>query len=131
MLKFTPIILFALILLISSNVFAESSASVTVENKVSSSNENTKSNTEIRVETNGNVTEYSSDEPNQKIEVKAVEGESEIKIDEEVVTVSPTPEATTTPEESNDDTQDEIKKEDDSNIVVTFFKKIFSFLGFL
>lgn len=110
--------------------FAESSASVNIENSVSSNNEDVDSHTKIKVETNGNVTEYESDEPNQKIEVNAVNDKSEIKIDDQIISESasqegkkdftPTPSLTT---ESDED--------DGSNIIVSFFKKIFSFLDFL
>lgn len=85
-------------LFIVTPAFAESSVSSVVENHVNASNSNSgsssnvTSHTSITTETNGKVTHYESDQPNQKVEVKAVNGESTIKVDGEAVTGSPTKE---------------------------------------
>ena len=78
------IIILITFLFITPQVFAESSASVEVNNNINSSSTSQSSidsHTDITVEVDGEVTTYSSDEPNQKIEVKASDGQSSIKVD--------------------------------------------------
>lgn len=78
------------LLLLPSQVFAESKATVKVNNNVSrSSTSNVDSHTNITVETNGQTTTYSSDKP-ENVEVQSVNGVSEIKINGQVVSQSPT-----------------------------------------
>lgn len=62
------------------------SSTVEINNQVNISNSNESSQTDIKVETNGEVIEYHSDEPNQKIEVKASNNDSSIIIDGELIT---------------------------------------------
>ena len=72
-----------------SNSYA-SSASVNVEQNVNSSstsNSSVNSYTNIRVETDGKVTNYSTNEPG-KVEVKSENGETEIKVNGQIVTPS-------------------------------------------
>ena len=124
----------------ASNAFAESSASVKINNNINStstSNSKIESKTDVRVETNGNVTQYSSDEPNQKIEVKSVNGESSIKIDGEEIseskdetktTITPTPTTPSEPEEDENLNTENVFTEF-INKPLDFIKKFFSFLG--
>jgi len=118
-----------LVLLAPSSAFAASS-SVTVNNEANTSNSNSGQNevnvnTNIRIETNGEVTTYSSTEP-QDIDIKVINGESEIKVDgkimeeEKISTISPT---------LNPDSMEPIQQ--DKNIFELFediFKSIFSLL---
>jgi len=141
MIRLIPIIVLFFII-ITSNAYAESSASVEINNNIystSTSNSNIENKTNIRVETNGNVTEYSSDEPNQKIEVKSVNGESSIKVDGEEVTESenetkitatPTPTRTApNGETANEELNTENAIIKFINKPLDFIKKFFSFLG--
>lgn len=129
------IVLSLLILLASPSIaFAESTATVKVNTSVNSSTGNQSNvKTNIRVETNGNVTTYSSDKA-EDIEVKAEDDKSEIKVDGKVVTgnnnesestPTPTPKPTREPEEKENEDKDkgffEILKEKFS-----FLSSIFS-----
>lgn len=124
--------LFALVFLISASaVFAESKATVKVNNDISgSSNSTVKSNTNIRVETNGEVTTYSSDEPGN-IEVNSVNGVSEIKVNGQVVSQSPiqtnatkTPTPTDEPEEDDENNKEKARGIIDQ--IEDLLKKLFS-----
>lgn len=82
--KIILIIFILLTFIIIPRAFAQSSASVEVNNNINSdstSQSSVNSHTDITVEVDGEVTKYSSDEPNQKIEVKASDGQSSIKVD--------------------------------------------------
>lgn len=85
------IILTSLFFVFASPTLAASSASVNVENNVSTnsnSSSQTTTHTDITVETDGNVSHYESSEPG-KIEVKSENGTSEIKVNGEIVSGSP------------------------------------------
>lgn len=74
-------------ILTPSLAHAESSATVKINNNINSSNNSNNSvtsKTNISVETDGKVTTYSSSEPGN-VEVRSVNGESEIKVNGEVV----------------------------------------------
>src|SRR3989344_5189623 len=97
---------------ITQTTFAESSANVKINNNVSgSSTSNVQSHTNISVETNGQTTTYSSDKP-ENIEVKSVNGVSEIRVNGELVSQSPTQTATKTPTQT-DEPEDEEEKENE------------------
>ncbi|KKQ75425.1 MAG: hypothetical protein US96_C0011G0023 [Candidatus Woesebacteria bacterium GW2011_GWB1_38_5b] len=93
-------IFISVLFLVPLPAYAESSSSVTVNNSVNASNNNSGDNnaevsTDIRIETNGKVTEYSSDKP-ENVEINVKNGVSEIKVDGQIVeddsaTSSPTP----------------------------------------
>ncbi len=128
------------ILLTPSLVYAESSATVKINNNVnSSSNSNTSvtSKTNITVETDGEVTSYSSDKPGN-IEVKSVNGKSEIKVNGEVVKgesttsetdISKIPTATSSVSPSPTMDQEEKEKEIKNVLekIEDLVKKLFSF----
>ena len=131
MIKSALLIIF--FLTIAGGAFAESSASVKIKNDVSSSSDSqVNSSTSIRIETNGNVTTYSSSEP-EDIEVKSINGTSEIKVNGQVVSqdssqTSPTkiPPPTASLEE-----REETDSNSNKNIFEVFqdlFKKVFSLL---
>src|SRR3990167_3990458 len=83
--------------LITQTALAQSSANVKINNNVSgSSASDVASHTNITVETNGKTTTYSSDKP-KNIEVKSVNGVSEIRVNGELISQSPTQTATKTP----------------------------------
>ncbi|MBI2621045.1 MAG: hypothetical protein HYW63_00170 [Candidatus Levybacteria bacterium] len=118
-----------LFLFIVPPAFAESKASVKIKNNVSSSSiSEVKSSTDIRIETNGNVTSYSTKEPGN-IEINANNGSSEIKVNGNVVSqnsASPTATKSPTPTPS-----DENRQNDNKNIFEFFeslFKIFFSLL---
>lgn len=128
------IILIIIALLVTPHsVFAESSATVRVDNNIeSSSNSTVKSTTNIRVETNGKVTTYSSDKA-EDVEVKSVNGQSEIKVNGQVidVTASPTKKPTAKPinADEDDDENEEELNDNNKNIFEIFedlIKKVFS-----
>lgn len=131
------IILIIIALLVTPHsVFAESSATVRVDNNIeSSSNSTVKSTTNIRVETNGKVTTYSSDKA-EDVEVKSVNGESEIKVNGKAVYVTQTPSkdpsATPSPTPVFDENDEESNENDSKNIIDLFedlLKKVFSVFG--
>lgn len=131
------IILIIIALLVTPHsVFAESSATVRVDNNIeSSSNSTVKSTTNIRVETNGKVTTYSSDKADD-VEVKSVNGESEIKVNGQVVDVTPVPSkdpsAIPSPTPVFDENDEESNENDSKNIIDLFedlLKKVFSVFG--
>ncbi|MEK9176289.1 MAG: hypothetical protein AAB520_02480 [Patescibacteria group bacterium] len=128
--------------------YGASSANVNVENNVSSnsnSSSQVSSHTNITVETDGNVTHYESDEGG-KIEVKAENGKSEIKVNGVTVSGSPTKSnsptgITQTPQPTNEDEVNEDEQKINENefterIIeqlkrpIEIIKKIFSFLPF-
>lgn len=120
-------------LVFAAPVQAESRASVKINNNVDSSSDSTvNSQTDISVETNGQKTTYTSDEPGN-IEVNSVNGVSEIKVDGNVVSGNnsnnPTGEPTASPTAKPSQEPDE--DNENKNILEVFenlFKKIFSFL---
>src|SRR3989344_1110452 len=97
---------------ITQTTFAESSANVKINNNVSgSSTSNVQSHTNITVETNGKTTTYFSDKP-ENIEVKSVNGVSEIKVNVELISQSPTQtSATKAPTPTDEPQDDESNKE--------------------
>lgn len=117
---------------LSLPVYAKSTATVEVNSNVSGSRtSNIKTHTNITVETNGKTTTYSSDKP-ENIEVKSVNGKSEIKVNGVSVSSSPgqpTSEPTTNPSvKPTDQPEDEDDERDQRNIFDIFediFKKIF------
>lgn len=116
-------ILIVAFLLFAPQAFAESTARVKVNNNVSGSSTSTvKSETNIRVETNGEVTTYSSDKP-ENIEVNSVNGQTVSSPAKPTSEPSATPTATSVPhqDEENDSDQKNI-----FNILGEIFKKIFS-----
>ncbi|MBI4098282.1 MAG: hypothetical protein HY426_04570 [Candidatus Levybacteria bacterium] len=116
-------------LLSTSLAFAESKASVKLNNNVSgSSTSQINSETNIRVETNGEVATYSSKEPGN-VEVNSVNGKSEIKVNGVLVSSSPN-EPTSEPTASP--TAKPTQEPGNKNILEVFeeiFKKLFSFFG--
>ncbi len=128
--------LLTLVLLASpAPVFAASEAHVNINNNVSGdSTSNVSSRTDITVETDGNTTRYTSDEPGT-IEINSINGVTEIKKNGTVVsgnnsnsptkepTASPTAKPTQKPDENNNQNK---------NIFEVFedvFKKLFSLLS--
>jgi Flp pilus assembly protein TadG len=98
-----------------SNAFAESRATVNIKNNVNSDSSSTvNSTTKIRVDVNGKVTEYSSDKP-ENIEVKAVNDTSEIKVNGQVVTGSPSSTSNVTPSEKPTEEPTPTKAQTDEN----------------
>lgn len=96
---------------ITQTAFAESSANVKINNNVSgSSTSNATSQTNITVETNGKTTTYFSDKP-ENIEIKSVNGVSEIKVNGQVVSQSPTQTSATKTPTPKDEPEDEDDKE--------------------
>ena len=82
----------SIFLAFSTSTYAQSFAHVEINNNVgSSSNSKSKTTTytDITVETNGKVTHYESDKPGS-VSVKSVNGDSEIKVDGQTVSGSPT-----------------------------------------
>lgn len=134
----TLIIIFSALVLVP-NAFANSSSSVNINNNINStstSDSNINSHTDVTVETNGEVTHYSSDEPNQKVEVKSVNGESSIKVNGEEVSSSPTKTLSKTPtptpyEEINPTPSPILKIEEIIKEKFSFVQKFFSFLDSL
>lgn len=123
-----------LILVTPALVYAESSASVKIKNDVSStSNSQVSSSTNIRIETNGDVTTYSSDKP-EDIEIKSENGKSVIKVNGVVVSASPTDgqtSPTSTPVPDPTDEEEDENEGENKNIFEVFqdlFKKVFSLL---
>lgn len=122
-------------LLIAQGAFAESSANVRVNNNVSgSSTSNVQSHTNISVETNGQTTAYTSNKP-ENIEVKSVNGVSEIRINGELISQSPTQTATKTPtptDEQDKENEEENVKEEARGIIdqiEELINKLFSLLS--
>ena|SRR3989344_3741458 len=118
-------------LIITSPAFAESSATVKINNSISGSSTSIiNSETNIRVETNGHVTSYSSNEPGN-IEVNSINGKSELKINGVIVSQAPTqiqtsPTKNATPSPTHDE-----KDSSDKNIFEVFenlFRVVFSLL---
>lgn len=129
--------LFVLTFLISSSpAFAESRATVKVNNNVSgSSTANMESYTNITVETDGNTTRYTTNESGS-VEVNSVNGVTEIKKDGSVVTGNesnnPTSEPTASPTAKPSQKPDQNNNNQNRNIFEVFedlFKKVFSFFG--
>lgn len=132
--------------LISASITYASTAKVDIENRANINSNSTSSNksnfnTDIRVETNGKVTEYHSNEPG-KIEVKSENGVAEIKKDGQVVqgtsTQDSNPQASSSPnptEPDDDDEKEESDEEEKEREVKTIleriadlFKQLFSLL---
>ena len=130
--------LFVLTFLITASpVFAESQSDVKIKvnNNVSGSSANTKSYTNITVETDGNTTSYTTNESGS-IEVNSVNGVTEIKKDGNVVTGNesnnPTSEPTASPTAKPSQEPDQDNNNQNKNIFEVFedlFKKVFSFFG--
>lgn len=125
------IFLFAFIAL-APQAYAKTTTTVKVNNNVSTSGNNTSTvENDITIETNGKVTHYSSDKP-ENIEIKSEDGVSEIKVNGEKVTpgindneVSVSPTSTDEPEDDNENEQD-----DDKNLLERLgkiIKKLFFF----
>lgn len=111
------IVPFFLLFLVATPAYANS-ASVNINNSVNTSGTNTnttKSETHIKVETNGKVTEYNSNEPGS-VEVKSINGESTIKVNGQTVSGTPTeedvPTATASPTAKPTSTPDDNEKEE-------------------
>ncbi|GEM_PF-3543895 len=133
MIKTTLLILTFLVF--ATPVQAKNIASIKINNNVSSSSDSTvNSQTDISIDTNGQKTTYSSDKA-QDIEVKSVNGVSEIKVDGNIVsgnnsnspTIGPTASPTAKPTQKPDENSNQNK-----NIFEVFedlFKKIFSLLS--
>lgn len=111
---------------------AEASAKVNINNNVSSNTNTTTSvKNNIKIETNGHITEYSSDRA-ENIEIKTDNDKSEIKINGQVVSQSPSGGASATP--TNKPSNESEKKNNEkvsekSNLVEAvqeFIAKIFS-----
>lgn len=87
-----------LILAFPSSAFA-STASSTIEQNINASSNNSNSqvtsHTDINVETNGQTTHYSSDEPNQSIYAESNNGTSKIEVNGKNISGSNGNEATT------------------------------------
>jgi len=130
------LLLFSLPFIFASSAYAESRASVKINNNVSSNSESTvNSTTNIRIETNGKVTEYHSDKA-ENVEINAVNDTSEIKVNGQVVSQSPTSASTSptqkpteTPQPTDKDEKEkeiEEQKENLLDIINNFIEKIFS-----
>lgn len=123
-------------LIIAPSAFATSSASVEIHNNVnanSSSNSQVTSHTNVTVETNGNVTHYESDKPNENVQVQAVNGETTVKVNGSAITTFPSkePVATITAKPMERVTpviSPETKFKQIFEQKLNFFKKFFSFL---
>lgn len=128
-------ILLLLPLIFVAKAHAESRAEVNISNHVSSNTNTTTSvKNNIRIETNGHVTEYSSDKA-EDIEIKAVNDKSEIKVNGESVNQTPSGGISATPtnkptEEPNEikDDKNELKEKQNEFVeaVQEFIEKIFS-----
>ena len=130
--KKTFFIVLILFLIFAQTAYAESSASVKINNNVSSNSQSESSiKTDIRVETNGHVTTYSSEEA-EDIEIKAENDQSVIKVNGKTVSGgSPTGTATPTAQPT-DEPEDNKTEEDNENIfdiIEDIFNKVFSLLG--
>lgn len=122
--------LFAILIFTApASAFAENKATVNINTNIESSSKSTvNSKTDIRVETNGNVTSYTSDKA-EDVEIKSVNGESEIKVKGVAVYVSPTATIEPTGLQNPESAIDE-KKVNNKNIFNVFedlLKKVFSF----
>lgn len=118
-------------------VQAESIASVKINNNINSSSDSTvNSQTDISIETNGQQTTYSSDKA-QDIEVKSVNGVSEIKVDGNIVsgnnsnnpTTGPTASPTARPSQKPDGNGDGDQNKNIFEVFGDLFKKIFFLLS--
>lgn len=125
------LLLFSLPFIFVSSAYAESKASVKINNIVNTnSNSNVTSNTNIRIETNGKVTEYSSDKPGS-VEINAVDDNHEIKVNGETVSQNPTNQTSGTPtpkpSEKPEPTEEvEEQKENLLDAINDFIGKIFA-----
>jgi len=123
-----------IIFFVPSATYAQSSANIKVENSVESSSQNeTNVKTDIRVETNGNVTTYSSDKP-ENIEINAVNGQSEIKVNGQVLsgeeslsTKSPSIKSAVEPEDI-ESKKEEVKNKNIIEVIGDVIKGLFSLL---
>lgn len=119
-------------LILATPTFAESTVDVRVKNNVNpSSNSTVNSNTDITVETNGKVTNYSSNKP-VDVEIKSVNGQTEIKENGVVISKSPKAQASTTPTLTPQPKDEDENGKDQKNIFDIFkdlFKTIFSLLA--
>lgn len=127
-------LIFGLILLtLPSSAFA-SSASSTIENHVSanSSNGNSQvtSTTNITVETNGQTTYYSSNEPNQSVKVESNNGTGSITVNGKSVTGSPSSvnQAPHVSKPPTPTTNKHISNQVRINFIVNFFEKLHKLL---
>jgi len=131
MLKYLVVLL---VLLVPQTTFAASS-SVTVNNKVNTNNSTSGTNdanvnTNIRIETNGEVTTYSSDKL-ENIDIKVINGESVIKVDGEIVEQDNEPIESSESAKNKEDNLDEQNANEDRTILEFFgdlFNSIFSLL---
>ncbi len=108
---------------------AQSSATVEVNNNVSSiSNTDTEVKTNIRVETNGKVTEYSSHK-SQDVKIKVEDGKSEIKVDGEQV-LGDESTSTNSPTLIVEKEKEDLEKEDKNiiEVIQSVIKGLFSLL---
>ena len=110
---------------------AQSSANVNINNSFSSSSQSeTNVKTDIKVETNGHVTTYSSDKP-ENIEVKSEDGKSEIKVDGRIVSddsaLSSTPSVSPT-EKLGNETDNKNGGKNFFDVIEDFLNKVFSLL---
>lgn len=135
-----------LFLLIATPAYAETRANVNIVNNVNSpSSSDSKTTTDITVETNGKVTNYKSEEPGS-IEVNAVNDEHTIKVNGQVMQVtsnpsnpntSQTPTPTINEDKDNDNINDELEKsmefvEEQKSLIKTLedlVRKVFSVFG--
>lgn len=77
---------------LAPEAYAKTTTTVKVNSDVSTSGNNTSTvKNDITIETNGQVTHYSSDKP-EDIEISSVDGVSEIKVNGENVSPTPTKE---------------------------------------
>ena len=85
---FKLFLLLALFFIGVSVVSAESKVNIKVNNDVSTSDNNTSTvKNDITIETNGQVTHYSSNKP-ESIEINSIDGVSEIKVNGQTVSES-------------------------------------------
>ena len=130
-------LIFAFTFLYSKNIALANSSSVKINNQVNVLDTNNSSQTDIRIETNGEVLEYHSDEPNQKIEVKATNSDSSINIDGTLISESASKEAKAQKSDSvkNENNEEVISQSENFTEYLTekfnFLEKLFSFLGLL
>ncbi len=135
-----------LFLLIATPAYAESRANVNIVNNVNSpSSSDSKTTTDITVETNGRKTNYTSDKPGN-IEVNAVNDKHTIKVNGQVIQVtsspqnpntSQTPTPTIDEDKDNDNINDNLEKsiefvEEEKSFIETIedlVRKVFSVFG--
>ncbi len=112
-----------------SNNGGTSYTNVEIENNTSSTNVVTNdSKTKVRIESNGKVTEYESEKP-ENIELKSEDGKTSVKINNESK-VTTTPSSTTSAKDNENDKKSEEANKEGKNIleiIKDFLENLFNF----